>query len=90
MAEREARMPKQPSEAARGAGVLWDPTVACRDEHLGGGASGGGLHSGLHPQNEREEALTTNVWIEMVRDHCHPLPLRQSHQHGAPGPRSCL
>lgn len=37
MAEREARMPKQPSEAARGAGVLWDPTVACRDEHLGGG-----------------------------------------------------
>lgn len=21
------------------------------------------------PQNEREEALTTNVWIEMVRTH---------------------
>lgn len=27
----------------------------------------GALPSVLHPQNEREEALTTNVWIEMVR-----------------------
>lgn len=48
----------------------------------------GAQPSVLHPQNEREEALTTNVWIEMVRGH--PLPSIRPPTLGLRGPQSCL
>lgn len=43
----------------------------------------------MHPQNEREEALTTNVWIEMVRGHLAVLSCLGSHP-GVPRPLELL